>query len=90
MKKEHLITASYLLVSVGLFVLAIEMWICGAEPYCRNGETTFASRIAKAAISITVPEYYTTGWSGPSEPDFSVTISGGTTVQSLPGDSDGH
>lgn len=96
MKKEQLITASYLLFSVGLFALAIEMWICGAEPFCRQSNSV-VSNIAKAAINVSVPEYSGTGWSGPANPNFAIQMTGSTAVNSISinndgddGDSDGH
>lgn len=93
MKKEHLITASYLLVSVGLFVLAIEMWICGAETFCRQSNS-LVSNIARATISVAVPDFGA-GWSGPNNPDFTIDLSGSAARTSRPadgddGDSDGH
>ena len=88
MKKEHFITASYLLVSAGLFVLAIEMWICGAEPNCRQSNK-LASNIARAAINISVPDHLGTGWSGPSQAAFEVDLSGSQVVTTVPSDGDG-
>lgn len=90
MKKETFITASYLLVSVGLFVLAIEMWICGAEPHCRQSNS-LVSNIARATVNITVNDYGGTGWSGPDAEStrFQVDLSGSQVQTFAPADGDG-
>jgi len=97
MTKEKIITATYIMVSLGLFVLAIETWICGTQPQCR--QQNLVASIANAAIDINVPEYFN-GWSGSSQPNFSIDLTGTESSITLPsvttpnreggGDGDGH
>lgn len=92
MDKEKLITVAYICSSLGLFVLAIDMWICGGESFCRNSDS-LSSKIANATITINVldpnrPDL-TTDWSGPLDPDFSVNLSGGSVSVTIPSDGDG-
>ena len=96
MKKEKLITMAYILSSVGLFVLAIDMWICGGEPFCRESNS-LSSRLANATLTIT-PSLNnvdpTTDWSGPEDPNFLIISTGGSVSVPIPqdgdGDGDGH
>jgi len=92
MNKEKLITAGYILTSLGLFVLAIDMWICGGEPFCREGNS-LSSKIANAAITVNVidpdREDLTTDWSGPLDPNFTVNLTGGSVSLTIPSDGDG-
>ncbi|NCP67914.1 hypothetical protein GW756_03955 [bacterium] len=93
MKKDQVITAVYILASLGLFVLAIDMWICGGEAFCRSSNS-LSSKIAKAAITINLqnpspsdPEW--SGWSGPNNPNFDINFSGSQVQVSIPNDGDG-
>ncbi len=99
MKKDQLITAAYILASLGLFVLAIDMWICGGEPFCRSSNS-LSSKIANAAITINLQnpdadDAEWSGWSGPNNPNFNINFSGSQVQFSTPsdgddGDGDGH
>ena len=95
MKKDKLIIGTYILTSMGLFVLAIDMWICGGEPFCRQGNS-LSSKIANATITITIPTEDGSNWSGPTNPDFDINFQGSSQVFTIPsdgdggGDSDGH
>lgn len=93
MKKDQLITTGYILASVGLFVLAIDMWICGGEPFCRNSNS-LSSKIANAAINInlqnpSISDAEFSGWSGPNNPNFDINFSGNTVQMVIPSDGDG-
>lgn len=96
MKKDRLIIAAYLLTSLGLFTLAIDMWICGGEPFCRQSNS-LSARIAKAAITITMPESsdHTTLWLGlteeGNEQNFTINLTGQNSsipFPFVPGDGD--
>jgi hypothetical protein len=95
MKKDKLIIGTYILTSMGLFVLAIDMWICGGEPFCRQGNS-LSSKIANATITITIPNDNASNWSGPTNPNFDINFQGTSQTFVIPSDEafgvnfDGH
>ena len=88
MKKDQIITAAYILASLGLFVLAIDMWICGGEAFCRQNNS-LSAKIANAAININFDTTAGTNWSGPADPDFNINFGGNTSTVTVPSDGDG-
>ncbi len=88
MKKDQIIIVAYIFASLGLFVLAIDMWICGGEIFCRQSNS-LSAKIANAAISINFDTTSGTNWSGPDNPDFNINFSGSTSTITIPSDGDG-
>lgn len=84
--KKKLITVSYFLASIGLFVLAIDVWICGAQPFCRSQDSVGAmvANAIKVTTSLNPGRDTTTQWSGPDDPNFAVSSGGGTVVIVVP------
>lgn len=66
---KKIITIACLSSSVGFFVLAINIWICGGQPFCRSSNS-LSAQIVNAAITIT-PHLnqadMSTDWSGPED-----------------------
>ena len=70
MNKNRLIAGGYVLASIGLFYLAIDLWICGADASCGS------QHMAKAqGINVNVPTQYA-GWSGRNAPEFYISAPG--------------
>lgn len=76
MKKEQVLVFACSLASVGVFWLAIEMWLCGDDASCRQNNQ-IANNIAGAAINVNVPgDPYGNGWSGPAYRNFNIQATG--------------
>jgi len=88
MKKDQIITGAYIFASLGLFVLAIDMWICGGEAFCRQSDS-LSSKIANAAIDINFNTTDGTNWSGPQDPNFNINFEGSSVQVVVPSDGDG-
>lgn len=83
MKKDQIITAAYIFASLGLFVLAIDMWICGGEIFCRQNNS-LSAKIANAAININFDTTNGSRWSGPADPNFDINFESSSAVMVIP------